>query len=207
MEFLAIIGAGGHGKICAAVAETLGWQVAFYDKAFPNVKSCGKWDVKGNEEDLINNKKNIGTIFIAIGNNKIRELKQLELASLGFSFTSLVSPNATVHADVHIGNGVIVVDNACINIDSFIGDGCIVNTGANIDHDCHLSAFSHVCPGANLAGEVKIGSRTWIGIGSSIIQQINIGQDVLIGAGTSVINNIPDKVTVVGCPGRILNKE
>ena len=62
----------------------------------------------------------------------------------------------------------------------------------------------HICPGANLAGEVHVGERGWIGLGASVIQQICIGSDVLVGAGAAVVRDVPNKVTVVGVPARVV---
>jgi serine acetyltransferase len=49
-----------------------------------------------------------------------------------------------------------------------------------------------------------VGERSWIGIGASVIQQIRIGVDVTVGAGAAVVRDLPDGVTAVGVPGRVL---
>jgi len=63
----------------------------------------------------------------------------------------------------------------------------------------------HICPGARLAGEVQVGARSWIGIGASVIQQVRIGSDVTVGAGAAVLRDLPDGITAVGVPARILS--
>lgn len=204
MKKLALFGAGGHGKVCASIAEALGYSVSFFDDTYPNVNSCSKWQVVGNKKQLQTCINDFDFAFISIGNNKIRSVIQNELENFGLIMANLISPTATIHKSVELGKGILVVGNVCINIDSIIADGCIVNTNASIDHDCKLGPYSHVCPGVSIAGEVIVGERSWIGIGSSVIQQISIGNDVIVGAGTSVIKNIPNNVTVVGCPGRII---
>lgn len=55
-----------------------------------------------------------------------------------------------------------------------------------------------------MAAEVQVRERSWIGIGASLIQQIRIGCDVTIGAGAAVISGLPDGVTAVGVPARVL---
>ncbi len=206
MKNLAILGAGGHGKIAADIAEQLGWNIHFFDLNFPKISSCGVWDIVGDETSLIKHATKYNAVFVAIGNNDIRAKKQLEFKKLGFVITSLVSPSATLSEHVDIGEGVLIVANACVNIGTKISDGVIINTGANIDHDNHIGKFSHISPGVNLAGEVNIGEHCWVGIGSSIIHQITVGDNVMVGAGTVIINNVPDNVTVVGCPARIAQK-
>ena len=207
MKKLALFGGGGHGKVCASIAEELGYSVCFFDDAYPTVNSCGKWQVVGNKENLQACVNDFEFAFVAIGNNQIRSVIQNELEIFGLTMVNLISPTASIHESVELGKGILVVGNVCINIDSIIADGCIVNTNAAIDHDCRLGGYSHVCPGVALAGEVTVGERSWIGIGSSVIQQISIGSNVIVGAGTSVIKNIPDNATVVGCPGRIIKHQ
>ena len=63
----------------------------------------------------------------------------------------------------------------------------------------------HICPGARLAGEVTVGSRSWIGIGASVIQKIIIGSDATVGAGAAVVQDVPNCVTVVGVPARVVS--
>ena len=203
---LALVGGGGHGKVCASIAEELGYDVCFFDDAFPSVAACGKWQVVGTSDDLISQSSNFDGALVAIGNCNIREKVQSRLVASGFNIISLISSTASIHKSVKVGDGVLVVGNACINIDSVIEDGVIINTNASVDHDCFISSFAHICPGVSLAGEVIVGHASWIGIGSSVIQQIKIGSDVKVGAGSTIIESIPNDVTVVGSPGRIVKK-
>jgi len=200
---IAIIGAGGHGKIAAVIAYELGWDVFFFDDAYPENIKCGQWDVVGTLSCLMGVQGEFEAVFVAIGDNTIREQKQLTLENLGFNIVSLISPHATVSQSVSIGKGAIIVANACLNIGSVISDGAIINTGTNVDHDCFVGRFSHLSPGVNLAGGVIIGERTWIGIGSTVIQNKTINKDVIVGAGSVVINDIAQGETVFGCPARI----
>lgn len=202
MMKIALVGGGGHGKVCASIAEELGYEVFFFDDAFPDVSSCGKWHVLGTSDDLISQRSNFESAFVAIGNCRVREKVQSRL--FGFNIVSLISSTASIHKSVKIGDGVLIVGNSCINIDSVIEDGVIINTNSSVDHDSHISSFAHICPGVSLAGEVTVGHSSWIGIGSSVIQQISIGSDVKVGAGSTITQSIPSNVTVVGSPGRIV---
>ncbi len=199
---IALFGGGGHGKVCASIAEELGYSVVFFDDAFPEVGACGKWPVIGTQTDLIEQVEQFDFAYVAIGNCDIRKRIQSELVAAGFDIANLISTTASVHSSVKLGKGVLIVGNACINIDSFIDDGVIVNTNAVVDHDCHISAFAHICPNVALAGEVIVGKNSWVGIGSSVIQQIQIGENVMIGAGSVVVNNIDDGQKVLGCPAK-----
>lgn len=52
LKKIAIFGGGGHGKVCASIAEDLGYGVSFFDDSYPIVSSCGNWLVEGNKEQL-----------------------------------------------------------------------------------------------------------------------------------------------------------
>ena len=80
----------------------------------------------------------------------------------------------------------------------------ILNTVCSIDQDVQLDDGDHIYPGAYLAGEAQVGSRSWIGIGTSVIQQVRFGADVTVGAGAAVVRDLPDGVTAVGIPARVL---
>jgi acetyltransferase-like isoleucine patch superfamily enzyme len=98
----------------------------------------------------------------------------------------------------------VVFAQAAVQALASIGVGSILNTGCSVDHDAQLAGGVHICPGAHLAGEVQVGSRSWIGIGASVIQQVRIGADVTVGAGAAVVCDLPDGVTAVGVPARVL---
>ena len=76
---LAIVGASGHGKVIADIAEQLGFTVKFYNDAYPSKTHLEHWSIYGSCADLIalnnaGNKRNIKAI-VAIGNNQIRQQK------------------------------------------------------------------------------------------------------------------------------------
>jgi acetyltransferase EpsM len=58
-----------------------------------------------------------------------------------------------------------------------------------------------------VAGGVHVGEGTWIGAGAVVKQGINIGSWCMIGAGAVVVNDVPDGLTVVGVPARVMNVE
>lgn len=54
-------------------------------------------------------------------------------------------------------------------------------------------------------GGTRIGDRVYIGAGAVIIGPVNVGDDVTIGANTVVNFDVPNKSTVVGTAGRLVN--
>lgn len=205
MKRLAILGASGHGKVVADTAECCGWQaVEFFDDAWPQCRSNGAWPVVGDTAALIEQLELFDGFVVAIGNNCIRHAKLLELLAAGARPVSLIHPSATLSRHVRLGAGSVVFAGAVVNADVQVGMGAIINSGCSVDHDCLLGDAVHVSPGARLAGGVRVGSLTWVGIGASVRQLTSIGIAAVIGAGAAVIEDVPDGVTVVGVPARIM---
>lgn len=202
MKTLAILGASGHGRVVGDTAELGGWQVVFFDDAWPDRQANGPWKIIGNTLDLLNRLHDYDGIIIAIGDNTIRAKKYAKLKQAGANMATLVHPAAVVSQYANLGPGSVVFGGAVLNIGAQTGCGVVLNTGCTVDHDCVLGDFVHVSPGAHLSGGVHVGDRSWIGVGSCARQQVHIGKDVMVGAGAAVVSNTPDGLTVVGVPAR-----
>ncbi len=81
------------------------------------------------------------------------------------------------------------------------------NTNAAVDHDCLIGDYAHVGPGVSLAGNVTVGEGAFLGIGSVAIMGSTIGRWSTVGAGAAVVHDIPDNVTAVGLPARIIKRK
>jgi sugar O-acyltransferase (sialic acid O-acetyltransferase NeuD family) len=202
MKDLAILGASGHGKVVAEVAELNGWCVTFFDDAFPDITQVAHWKVVGRSERLIANLHQFDGCMVAVGDNRIRLQKQSYLQSHGLECIVLIHPTATVSSYARLGKGTVVMSSAVINPFARVGECAIINTGATIDHDCILAESVHVSPGASLAGGVSVGALSWIGIGASVIQGVTIGPRAIVGAGAVVVTDIGADSKVVGVPAK-----
>ncbi|MBO1922983.1 acetyltransferase [Thiomicrorhabdus sp. 6S3-12] len=204
MKRLAVLGASGHGKVIAEIAELNGWKVFFFDDAYPGVSDLEHWPVVGGTEQLINTLSSFQGCFIAIGNNRIRLQKQLQLFSFGAHFPVLIHPNSVVSRMATLQDGTVVMANAVVNPFTRVGRANILNTSSTVDHDCVLADGVHISPGANLAGSVHVGTCSWVGIGASVKQCVTIGENVTVGANAAVVSNVSDDKTIVGIPAKPL---
>lgn len=203
MKRLAILGASGHGKVVADTAECCGWQsVEFFDDAWPALQDNGEWLVVGDTTTLMGRLADFDGVLVAIGNNRTRHAKLLELQAAGARLATLIHPAATVSRYATIGKGTVVFAGAVVNADTRVNLGGILNTGCSIDHDCVLGYAVHISPGARLAGGVQVGNLSWIGIGASVRQLVLIGERVMVGAGSAVVGDISNDVTVAGVPAK-----
>ncbi|WP_256013249.1 acetyltransferase [Desertivirga xinjiangensis] len=193
-----IIGAGGHGKVVAELAELNGKTIK------------GFIDDDSSRNTVLSYK--VSTVFpaepvmavVAIGNNMVRREKALENKLV---FCSLIHPKACLSSRTIIGEGTVVVGGATINIDARIGRHVIINTNSSVGHDCEIGDFVHIGPNVALAGNVKVGEGTHIGLGAAVIQGVSIGKWCVIGAGSVVIKDVPDGAMVVGNPARIIKTQ
>lgn len=203
MKRLAILGASGHGKVVADIAECCGWQhVDFFDDAWPELQQNGRWNVVGNTGALVTSLEHYDGVAVAIGSNAIRYQKLQYLQHAGATLVTLIHPRSVISQYATVGIGSVVMANAIVNADASVGVGAILNTACSVDHDCFLGAAVHISPGAHLAGNVQIEDCCWIGIGSSVRQGVRIGARAVIGAGAAVVCDISEDVTAIGVPAR-----
>lgn len=200
---LAIIGAGGHGRVVADAALEAGWrEVAFFDDRFPELEKTLDWPIVGTFGDLVGRLDRYDGIFPGMGDNHTRLTIINQLMHHGKQCATVVHPRAWVSRRALVGAGCFVAAGAVVGIGSVVARGSIINTSATVDHDCVLGESVHIAPGAHVAGTVEIGSRAWIGVGASIRQGVRIGADVVVGAGAAVICDIADSVVAFGVPAR-----
>lgn len=200
MNSLVIVGASGHGKVLADIAEKVGYTDIFFLDDNQAVKNCGKYSVVGASSDAM--RYSSCDFIVGIGNAEIRKGIQEQLIEEGLHIVTLIHPKAVIASDVSLGVGTVVMAGAIINPCSKVGNGCIINTGATVDHDNVLEDYVHVSVGSHLAGTVSIGASTWIGAGAIISNNISICEKCMIGAGAIVVKNITEPDIYIGNPAR-----
>ena len=205
MKHLAIIGASGHGRVIAEIALSTDWDsVVFYDDAFPDKSSIDNFPIQGNLDQLLEKVNSYDGFHVAIGNNRTRLNILNQLLKLDLPCPNIIAKSSVVSQSAILGVGISILANVVVNAKAMLGDGVILNTSCSVDHDCNIASGVHISPGAHLAGGVSVGSCSWLGIGSAIIQGTVIGDNSIVGAGSTVIGDIPNSVTAVGNPSKII---
>lgn len=190
---IAILGAGGHGKVVGEIASLNEYQtIDFFDDAVNILSKNFLYPIVGNSNDLENNLKNYDAHFVAIGNNQIRFEKMNWLSKLNIKFVNLVHPKSTISKNIILGAGICIMAQAVINPGSSVGNGAIINTASVIDHDCLIEDFVHISPNCSLSGNVKVGKFTHMGTGSSVHPSVCIGTNVKVGVGAKIFKDIKD---------------
>jgi len=204
MKRLAIVGAGGHGRVIADAAQCGGWtEVEFYDDSWPGAGSMsGAWPIRGDIALLLERLHEYDGVIVGVGDNRGRAALQQRLQGAGAPLACIIHPSAIISRHASLGAGCAVFARAVVNAGAQVGAGVILNTGCTIEHDCLLDDFVHVGPNAGLGGGVRIGRHSWIGLGANVNHLIRIGCNSTIGSGATVISDVPDAVVAVGTPAR-----
>lgn len=205
MRDIFVFGASGHAKVVIDIIERQGlYRIAFL--VDDNIELKGRevygYKVIGRRTEL--KKCTIREGLVAIGGNRVRQSVAGWLTENGYNLVSVIHPSAEIGRGVVIGRGSVVMAGVVVNSDAVIGDNVIVNTKASIDHDCFIGHAAHIAPGAVLCGKVQIGSGTFVCAGATLIPNIIVGCNVVVGAGSTVIKDIPNNLTVIGNPARLL---
>ena len=194
---LIIIGAGGHGRVCAEAASLSGYkEIAFLDD-----KNVEGLPVIGTLNDI---EKYICEccFFVAIGDNSLRKKILKNVKELGGELASIIHPFSSVSKSAEIGEGTVIMAGAVVQANAKIGEGVIINTCSSVDHDCVVGNWTHVAVGARLAGSVKAGKSVFLGASCVILNNLSVTDNCVVGAGSAVICNINDVGTYVGVPAR-----
>lgn len=143
---LLIIGAGGHGHVCAEVAQACG-----YDKIDFLDDNPGE-GVVGSIEGLELWLDQYDEYFVGIGSNEFRRHLIGRLEKNGVRIATLIHPSAYISPRAKIGAGTIIAPKAAVNTNSVIGKACILSIGAIVDHDANIGDFAHINAGAICKG-------------------------------------------------------
>ena len=205
MKKLWMYGAGGHARVIYEIIKTctnfsvVGFMDDNKQRSGENFLGYELITDMSKFENL-NSELNIRKIFIAVGENAIRETIAKKM--LDFEFPIIIHSNAIVGGDVKIGAGTVIMPGVVIEPGAVIGEHCILNNGAIVGHGCRIADYCHISGNAVVSGEVIIGEGSLVAIGSCITPRVNIGKQCLIGAGSVVSRDIPDGTKMVGNPAR-----
>lgn len=212
MPDVVLFGGGGHARVLLDVLGRLGRTVLGYAAPTP-FGARAPLRHRGRELPWLGDDASVGeavdrtavdAVFalgkVDVGARRWRVFE--ELSAAGWRFPPVVAPSATVHADVELGDGTVVLDGAVVATGARLGRACVVNTRASVDHDAHLGDDVHVAPGATLCGDVAVGAGCLIGAGATLVPGVRVAPGALVGAGATVVADLAQPGTYLGTPAR-----
>jgi len=205
-----IIGAKGFAKELFEViySQNEHEYICFYDDVNTDVPDYlyEKYKVIKSIEEVINEFKRDNRFALGLGNPAVRKKLGEKFESIGGIQQTFVSKNANIgHFGVNLSNGIVICGGVNITNDIEIGKGCLINLNCTLGHDSVMEDYVELCPGVHISGNVKIGTCSFIGTGAVVMPGIVIGKNVKIGAGAVVMKDLPDNVTAVGIPAKIIS--
>jgi len=204
---LAIIGAGGHGRVVADAAMLADYTPGFILPDGSPEKSLDGYPVLGTDKNLADLSGETHLV-VAIGDNWRRaQLVQRIWSTVPHAvFAVVIHPDATVSAGAVVAAGTVVLAGAIVNTGARVGAHCIINTGAVVEHDNVVGDYASIAPRAVTGGTTHIGDYTAIGIGATVLHGISIGAHAVIGAAALVNRDLPDGIVAYGIPARVIRK-
>lgn len=103
-----------------------------------------------------------------------------------------IHPGAKIGKRLFIDHGMGIV----IGETTTIGDNCTIYHGVTLGGTGKDKYKRHP----------DLGNNVVVGCGAKVLGPIKIGNNVKIGANSVVLKEAPDNATVVGIPGKIVNK-
>ena len=135
-----IVGAGGHGRVCADVARRAGRNVtAFCDPAFSQATEILGIPVLANSErELFDDWPDATELFVAIGDNARRLAIASDACRRGIPLAVLIDPSAVISPSATLGDGVIAMPGVVVNAEAFVGRAALINTSAIVEHGARV---------------------------------------------------------------------
>ena len=148
---------------------------------------------------------------IAIADKKVREKLAQKCIDNGVKMMSVKANNTVVMDEVTIGEGFVLSPFVTITSNSSIGKSFQANIYSYVAHDCVIGDFVTFAPSVKCNGNVHIKNGVFVGTGAIIYpgtkySPIVIGKNSKVGAGAVVTKSVPDNVTVIGNPARVVTR-
>lgn len=214
MEDIAIYGAGGLGREIALMIEQINARGAVWNLIgfFDDGKAVGGLvdglPVLGGMNE-INGYADRLNVVLCVAEPSIRKKLKEAISNERIRFPYLLHPAAMRGHAVYnkFGEGVIITAGNILTTGIQIDGFAIVNLSCTIGHDVRIGPYSTLMPSCSISGEVRIGEEVLIGSGARILPGVSVGDKSKVGAGAVVLADVPPGETVVGVPGRIVNRK
>lgn len=161
---------------------------------------------RGGIEQLNQAKEDLA-VAIAIGNPGAKRAIRQKLHNPKLSFPNLVHP--TIQFDrqaqrIEMGEGNLICQGTILTCNIVLGSFITLNLSCTVGHDAQIGDYCSFMPDVNISGETQLGEGIFAGTNSSVINGVSIGSGSVLGAGACAVKDLPEKVTAVGVPAKII---
>ena len=135
---------------------------------------------------------------------KVEILKQLRTA--GRRTPSFVHPTCHVHPACRLGDGCLLYPMCNLDQEVELGHGVLLNNSVVVSHNSCVGAAAYLSPGVVLSGHVTVGDAAFLGSGVLVANNRRIGARACVGIGAVVTRDVPDGMSAIGNPLRLLER-
>lgn len=212
MKDLVIIGAGDFGREMANVVHRINdnqnepeWNLVGFVDDNETIQGTliDGISVIGTTEWLNNSADDIYAIC-SLGVSKTRKKVIEKISNSKIKWATLIDPDARVYADAEVGEGSIICGGSILAINTKVHGHVVVNLNCTLGHDDVIKDYCVVNPGVNVSGKVVAEECVDLGTGAKVLQGLHIGEGATVGAGGVVIKDVPEHVTAVGVPVKVV---
>jgi sugar O-acyltransferase (sialic acid O-acetyltransferase NeuD family) len=180
---VAIVGAGGYGRVVLDVLLTSGLGdrvLGFYDDAHAALSG----EVRGvpilGDVGMLKSMLSVEPVHVvvAITDNEVRLQVANSLRGLGARFLSAVHPEAYVSEAAVIGDGCVLAAGTVVHPDAAIGSHCFLGPGSVVDRDAEVGAGTWISAGAVVGSGARVGARVVLGQNSSVGRKAVVDSEV-----------------------------
>lgn len=126
-------------------------------------------------------------MFIAVGDNEVRERIFYQAKEKGFTLLSYISSKSIFWDNLKYGENVFISEDTGIQPFVSIDDNCIL-MGPKIGHHSQIGKHN-LLSCCFIAGNVQISNNCFLGLNSSVKQGVRIGNKNIIGMGCIITKN------------------
>jgi sugar O-acyltransferase (sialic acid O-acetyltransferase NeuD family) len=214
VKSVVIVGAGGFGREVLEIFKdqnriSRSWNIlGFVDENKQlQEKTLNGYPVLGGLDWLReHNNPTLGCV-VAIGTCETRKQVVERLQEIGANFYDAIHPSVIMSDSVKMGTDVIICAGSVLTVNIKIGDHVHINLNSTIGHDTVIGSYCTINPIVAINGNNHLGEGVYVGTGATFIQEVSIGSWSTIGAGAVVIGDIPEKVTAVGVPAKVVKSK
>lgn len=204
MKKIIFVGAGGHAKSVADSINKSEYELCGFIDSNKKGTHMGLPIWGTDLKDIPNYEEYC--YFVSIGDVGYRKLWFDRLRERRLSIINIIDSSAIISASAKMGIGNFIGKMAVINADAEIGNNNVINTKALIEHECKVGDHNHLSTNSVINGNVIVGNSVFLGSSSVCNGQLKIGSNAIIGSGSVIIEDVPENVTVVGVPARVIKR-
>ncbi|MBI4323742.1 MAG: hypothetical protein HY674_00600 [Chloroflexi bacterium] len=131
-------------------------------------------------------------VVIAFSNDLAARRRVFEsLRAQGIPFANVLDPTVSLHSNVSLGEGNVILAGCRLGSCAIIGDNNFLSAFVNLEHHNVLGSHCTFGPGVMTSSRVQISDGCRFGTGIFIEPGVSIGHDSIVASGSILTQDVP----------------